>query len=65
MTVHYIEKIDIKTSRNSQGAHLSIGMAPMSLEKSEIYNSIGQIHVKRFCIVPSRWSKILKNGLAK
>ena len=50
MTVHYIEKIDIKTNRNSQGAHLSIGMAPMRLEKSEIYSSIGQIHVKRCCI---------------
>jgi len=27
-----------------------IGMSPISLEKSEIYSSIGQIHVKRCCI---------------
>jgi len=27
-----------------------IGMAPMRLEKSEIYSSIGQIQVKRCCI---------------
>jgi|GEM_PF-3652438 len=30
-----------------------IGMAPMRLEKSEIYNSIGSIHVKRFCLAPA------------
>jgi hypothetical protein len=41
---------DTNTKEDGCGVHLGIDMAPTRLEKSEIYSSIGQIHVKRCCI---------------
>ena len=40
-------------------------MAPMRLEKSEFYSSIGQIHAKRFCMALTDGVKSPESGLVK